>query len=890
MCKKICKTTANKLTVIVLIVLFSILSCAPTSSTQYSVSSSSSNRNQTYSNEKKTENILSVIHDLILKNYYSAEVDEEALINGALKGLEKSLGPENFKIIEKNKSTIILSFDNSRLPNSRKEIFRTNSKKTILDIYESALYFYPDTTSSALIQSIADGMLTSLDPHSSYLNPDDYQELKIGAQGSLTGVGIEISIKDDVLTVVSPIEGSPAQMAGLKSGDKIIKIGNDLTKGMTLNAAVKKIRGPTDSKITLSIQRDEWTKPKEVTIARRLIVIQSVKSKIIEGKYGYIRISNFQSNTSNDFKNIIENIAKETSTKGIIIDLRNNPGGILDQVVKSADVFLDSGAIVFTKSRIENQNMNYNAHQDNKDYKLPIIILVNSGTASGAEILAAALQDYKKAFVIGERTFGKGTVQTLLPLEDGSAIKLTTAKYFTPNGNDIQQNGIIPDLMVLTKKAVDVRREENLQNSIQNEYGKIDGEKLTILADSRNEDYMIELAGEILEKSSSARYVDLLIAAKQIAAKSDNAYARKGPESKNAVNLAATDNLPPDILISEPLVNRGIKIIHKDKTLLVKGKVMDESSIYEIFVNGVEASLSKDGDFWAEIKLGIGENNIKIKAADIYNNVAERSFVVSREIPASMILKNSTDKTIAQAQLNLSEGKYFALIIAVQDYISQDLTDLDNPVKDARALHHILTANYSFEPDNTILLLNPNMTELIEAFDKLSQVIRTEDNLLIFYAGHGYWDERFRQGYWLPSDASKNNRAQWVSNSTIRDFIRGINTKHTLLITDACFSGGIFKTRSAFKASSIAIQKLYTIPSRKAITSGTLNEVPDRSVFVEFLLKRPNENSRQFLSSEELFSSFRQAVINNSPVNQIPQYGEIRESGDEGGDFIFIHK
>ncbi|MBU4011405.1 MAG: caspase family protein, partial [Proteobacteria bacterium] len=316
----------------------------------------------------------------------------------------------------------------------------------------------------------------------------------------------------------------------------------------------------------------------------------------------------------------------------------------------------------------------------------------------------------------------------------------------------------------------------------------------------------------------------------------------------------------------------------------------DESSIYEIFVNGVEASLSKDGDFWAEIKLGIGENNIKIKAADIYNNVAERSFVVSREIPASMILKNSTDKTIAQAQLNLSEGKYFALIIAVQDYISQDLTDLDNPVKDARALHHILTANYSFEPDNTILLLNPNMTELIEAFDKLSQVIRTEDNLLIFYAGHGYWDERFRQGYWLPSDASKNNRAQWVSNSTIRDFIRGINTKHTLLITDACFSGGIFKTRSAFKASSIAIQKLYTIPSRKAITSGTLNEVPDRSVFVEFLLKRLNENSRQFLSSEELFSSFRQAVINNSPVNQIPQYGEIRESGDEGGDFIFIHK
>ncbi|MFH2047298.1 MAG: S41 family peptidase [Pseudomonadota bacterium] len=882
------KITTVKKTLIAFLLLYVLISsCTSTSTNRYSASTQNLNRINSYQEEKKNNNILPVIYDYIIK-YYPVEVNNDVIINGALKGLKQKLGADNFRIIGKNKNTIILSFDNSRLPNSRKEILRTNPKKTISDIYESALYFYPDTTSSVLIQSIADGMLSSLDPHSSYLNPADYQELKIGSKGSLTGVGIEISIKDDVLTVVSPIEGSPAQVAGLKSGDKIIKIDNVLTRGMSLIEAVRKIRGPTGSKVTLSIQRDEWTNLEEITIARRSIAIQSVKSKIIDGKYGYIRINYFQANTSNDFKNIIDNIAREKRTKGIIIDLRNNPGGLLNQVVKTTDFFLDSGTIVFTKSRVENLNMTFNAHQDNNDYKLPVIILVNSGTASGAEIFAAALQDYKKAFVIGERTFGKGTVQTIYPLEDGSAIKLTTAKYITPNGNEIQQNGIIPDLTLLTEKNVVKKREENLQNSMLNEYGKTTGEKLTILIDSSKEDPMIELATEIFKKSSSASYVDLLLSAKQIAAKSDNSLAKKDSESKYTETLAAlrtTDNQPPDISVYEPLVKRGVKIIHKDKTLLVKGKLTDESSIYEVFINGVEASLSEDGEFWAKIKLGIGENNIKIKAADIYNNVAERSFVVSREIPTSI---SSTKR--AETQLKISDGKYFALIIAVEDYLSQELTDLDNPVKDAKALHHILTANYSFKSDNTILLLNPNRTKLIEAFDKLSQVIGPDDNLLIFYAGHGYWDERFRQGYWLPSDASKNNRAQWVSNSTIRDFIRGINTKHTLLITDACFSGGIFKTRSAFKESSVAIQKLYTIPSRKAITSGTLNEVPDRSVFVEFLLKRLSDNSKKYLSSEELFSSFRQAVINNSPVNQIPQFGEIREAGDEGGDFIFFRK
>jgi len=207
-----------------------------------------------------------------------------------------------------------------------------------------------------------------------------------------------------------------------------------------------------------------------------------------------------------------------------------------------------------------------------------------------------------------------------------------------------------------------------------------------------------------------------------------------------------------------------------------------------------------------------------------------------------------------------------------------------------KVLKDTLVNSYYFSESNVIILSNPQRKTIIGQFDALSKKLNDKSNLLVFFAGHGYWDERFRQGYWLPCDASRNNRAEWISNGTVRDYIRGIKTKHTLLIADACFSGGIFKSRTAFDNSSKAIQELYRLPSRKAIMSGTLNEVPDRSVFMKYLIKRLQQNTVKYLPSEELFSSFRQAVINNSPIDQVPQFGEIREADDEGGDFIFIRR
>jgi uncharacterized caspase-like protein len=226
----------------------------------------------------------------------------------------------------------------------------------------------------------------------------------------------------------------------------------------------------------------------------------------------------------------------------------------------------------------------------------------------------------------------------------------------------------------------------------------------------------------------------------------------------------------------------------------------------------------------------------------------------------------------------------------VEEYADPSINDLDKPAGDAEKISRTLQTYYTFEKENTVYLKNPKRDDIVKAFDKLSKTVTEFDNLLIFYAGHGVWDEQFKKGYWLPADAQKDNRAYWFSNSDLKDYIGGIKSKHTLLIADACFSGGIFKTRDAFANASKSIKQFYELPSRKAMTSGALKTVPDESVFIRYMIKRLEENKDPFFASESLFASFRQAVINNSPNGQVPQYGEIKETGDEGGDFIFIRR
>ncbi len=239
----------------------------------------------------------------------------------------------------------------------------------------------------------------------------------------------------------------------------------------------------------------------------------------------------------------------------------------------------------------------------------------------------------------------------------------------------------------------------------------------------------------------------------------------------------------------------------------------------------------------------------------------------------------------------MTKGRYYALLIAVSNFGNNSgIQSLDYPLQDAEGIRQVLSTQYTFEPGNITLLRNPSRATIIRTLDELNQKLTDQDNLLIFYAGHGFWDARINQGYWLPSNARRDDRAEWLSNSTLRDYISGIRTKHTLVVADACFSGGIFKTRNGFEHAPRAIEELYRLPSRNAMTSGALAEVPDKSVFVAYLIKRLKDNREEYLTAESLFSSMRIAVINNSPNAQVPQYGEIREVGDEGGDFIFVRR
>jgi carboxyl-terminal processing protease len=328
-----------------------------------------------------------------------------------------------------------------------------------------------------LVNGAINGMLSSLDPHSAYLTPDLYKELQMDTQGRFGGLGIEITVKNGVLTVVSPIEDTPAFKAGVKPGDMIFKIEDEFTKDMTLVDAVKKMRGPKGTKITISVKREGVPELIDFTLVRDTIRVQSVRSRTLEEGYGYIRLAQFQERSDRDLQKALEKLAAEKGgIKGLVLDLRNNPGGLLTQAVRVSDLFLDSGLIVYTEGRIESQKQKYFAQKEGTWMDFPMVVLVNGGSASASEIVAGALQDHKRAVVLGTKTFGKGSVQTILPLDDSSALRLTTARYFTPNGRSIQALGIVPDIVVDSSpqegKADDKKRqgvrEENLPGHLVN--------------------------------------------------------------------------------------------------------------------------------------------------------------------------------------------------------------------------------------------------------------------------------------------------------------------------------------------------------------------------------------------------------------------------------------
>ncbi|MBE0595909.1 MAG: S41 family peptidase [Desulfuromonadales bacterium] len=360
-------------------------------------------------------------------------------------------------------STARLSSPGSAQANSRFEDLQLFTD--VLSIVRKS--YVEEVEMKTLIHGAINGMLTSLDPHSSFLPPDMYKEMKIDTSGEFGGLGIEITVREGILTIVSPIEDTPAHRAGLQAGDQILKIEGKFTKDLGIMDAVKLMRGPKGGKITLTIMRDSFEKPREFTLVREIIKVKSIKFRTLEDGFGLVRIAQFQERTADDLHNALEKLRQENggALKGLVIDLRNNPGGLLEQAVKVADIFLDRGLIVYTEGREEGAQMKFSAHGNGTEPDYPIVALINNGSASASEIVAGALQDHGRAVVMGTASFGKGSVQTIIPLNDASGLRLTTARYFTPNGTSIQAKGIIPDITVRPMELREPEEGGNLRES-----------------------------------------------------------------------------------------------------------------------------------------------------------------------------------------------------------------------------------------------------------------------------------------------------------------------------------------------------------------------------------------------------------------------------------------
>lgn len=384
--------------------------------------------------------------------------------------------------------------------------------RAFVSVYDRIKQTYvEDTEDSEIIQKAIEGMVSSLDPHSAYLPPKDFKDMQVSTHGEFGGLGIEVTMEDGFVKVVTPIDDTPAFEAGVKAGDMIIRLDGKTVKGMTLNDAVNVMRGKPKTDIELTIMRKGEDAPLKIVITRDIIKIRSVKARMLEPNYGYVRISQFQVPTGDQLVKKLKSLQEENGSelKGIVLDLRNNPGGVLTASVDVVDAFLDEAKVVYTEGRIPDSDEAFYAEDGDVLNGAPIVVLMNGGSASASEIVAGALQDHKRAVIVGQKSFGKGSVQTIMPLSNGAAIKLTTARYFTPNGRSIQAQGIEPDIVLEPVKVERIKqddlmvKEKDLEGHLNNPAGEDDGKtKATPLID---EDYELYQALNTLKALSLSR-------------------------------------------------------------------------------------------------------------------------------------------------------------------------------------------------------------------------------------------------------------------------------------------------------------------------------------------------------------------------------------------------
>jgi carboxyl-terminal processing protease len=446
---------------------------------------------------------MNVLHteNLMLNNLRQSTL----LLVGILLGLSLAVGHSVYALKDNQTGSVDIPFE---------------SLQAFTDVFSRVKSDYVEgVDDKKLIEDAIRGMLSGLDPHSAFMNTAEFNELKVGTTGQFGGLGIEVSMENGFVKVISPIDDTPASRAGLKPSDLIIQLDDSPVKGMTLNDAVKIMRGEPDTDILLTIVREGESAPLEFTITREIIRVKSVKSRILEDGYGYVRIASFQSRTTTDLLKSITDLQKKAPLKGLVLDLRNNPGGVLSGAVGVSNAFINDGLVVYTEGRIDNSSHRYTATPGDSLNGAPLIILINGGSASASEIVAGAMQDHKRAIIMGTKSFGKGSVQTIQELQNGSAVKITTARYFTPNGRSIQAKGIVPDIELKTLRlpASDTNgrksfSENDLSGHLSNpdDDETLDGEQSDTSEDKENIQDLAEVDFQLYEALNLLKGMNIL--------------------------------------------------------------------------------------------------------------------------------------------------------------------------------------------------------------------------------------------------------------------------------------------------------------------------------------------------------------------------------------------
>lgn len=419
--------------------------------------------------------------------------------------------------------------------------------RTFTRVYDHVRNGYVEEISDTqLLEYAIKGMIAELDPHSAYLNKEDFAELQANTSGEFGGVGLEVSLVEGYIKVVTPLDGTPSAKAGILSGDTVIRIDDKPVKGMDLNKATNLLRGAKGTRVKLTVTREGADQPLEFDLIRDIIKIDSVRTRLLDNDYFYIRVAQFQVNTGKDVDKILsEQLKKNPNTKGIILDLRNNPGGVLQASVEVVDSFLDGGLVVYTQGRLDNSNVNYNADAGDITQGMPLVVLINDGSASASEIVAGALQDHKRAVIMGTRSFGKGSVQSVIPISNDRAIKLTTALYFTPNGRSIQAQGIEPDVNVERVNIQDIQQGSTTEADLAGHLGNVKGGEES---DSKTRKQKRISSAELLREDNQLHEALNLLKGLAI-------FRQTSPLNTNSQTPTTNPAIAPDILLQPDLDN-----------------------------------------------------------------------------------------------------------------------------------------------------------------------------------------------------------------------------------------------------------------------------------------------------------------------------------------------